>query len=378
MSASKSSKRSSLLPFELVEEILYRIPLRSLVRFKSICKQWYVLLNGKRFIYKHFDLSREQFIQLAHHNKSVNLFNLETQAPSCLQGPPEIHRMIHCDGLLLCQCIERDTSKLAVWNPVLRRFCWIERSLKFYLRLDIIHGFGYDNVSRGNYKIMRFNVRKNSDMEIYECKSKVWRSIDAALDSRVKLWFPDYQALSMNGNMYWIAHRTKGNNETEILVQSFDFTAEIFKDIGCGVPFETECTCLRGASTLILSSFGGDRLSLLYQHRRVKIEVWITNKVTDEVVCWSKYLNVTGPDLPKLHYPEFYNFPTYFIDQKTSTIIAWCGEFNSTKEYIDINVYEISDGKIKKKTIKAGGHRLGYRCHNLCYVYVPSLVHLPE
>ncbi|CDY65448.1 BnaA03g58080D [Brassica napus] len=301
MASSKLSKRSSVLPFELVEEILYRIPHGSLVRFKSICKQWYSLFNDKRFIYKHLDLSREQFIQLAHHNESVNLFNLETQAPSRFQG-----------------------------------------------------------------------------LEIYECKSKLWRSVDAALDSCVKLWSPHYQSLSMNGNMYWIAHRKKGNLETEIFVQSFDFTAETFKDIGCGVPFETECTSLCRASTLVLSSFGGDRLSLLHQHKRVNIELWTTNKVTDEVVCWSKYLNVTGPDLPILHYAPYYNFPTYFIDHKTSTIIAWCGEFNATKNYIDVIIYEISDGEIKKQVVEAAGHGLGYSCHNLCYVYVPSLVRLPE
>ncbi|CAF2130102.1 putative F-box protein At3g22650 [Brassica napus] len=377
MASSKLSKRSSVLPFELVEEILYRIPHGSLVRFKSICKQWYSLFNDKRFIYKHLDLSREQFIQLAHHNESVNLFNLETQAPSRFQGTPEISRMIHCDGLLLCQCIEGDTSKLVIWNPVLRRFYWIEPSRHFE-RYSIVYGFGYDNVSRENYKIMRFNVMKNSGLEIYECKSKLWRSVDAALDSCVKLWSPHYQSLSMNGNMYWIAHRKKGNLETEIFVQSFDFTAETFKDIGCGVPFETECTSLCRASTLVLSSFGGDRLSLLHQHKRENIELWTTNKVTDEVVCWSKYLNVTGPDLPILHYAPYYNFPTYFIDHKTSTIIAWCGEFNATKNYIDVIIYEISDGEIKKQVVEAAGHGLGYSCHNLCYVYVPSLVRLPE
>ncbi|ESQ56111.1 hypothetical protein EUTSA_v10026802mg [Eutrema salsugineum] len=324
MDLSKSSKRSSWLPFELVEEILYKTPIKSLAHFKWICKQWYALINEKKFMYKHIDLCEKQFIQVHPHNESVQLFDPETQALSSLQGPTNIYSVIHCDRLLLCQCWRNGYTpeKLAVWNPFLSQVEWIKPN-NFYKK-DDVYGFGYDNVSRDNYKILRLHDKTH--IEIYEFKSKLWKSVNAALDSCVTLWYKRYQALSMNGNMYWIAQRKKGNSKTEIFIQSFDFSRERFKDIGCSVPLEADC--------IVISGFKGDRLALLRLHEGENIEVWVTNK----------FLHVTRPDyLPT----RYFSFPTYFIDKKTNKIKLYCGQVDVKTHYIDVNVSEIGDGDIK-------------------------------
>ncbi|KAF3515079.1 hypothetical protein F2Q69_00004281 [Brassica cretica] len=126
---ASSNTSWSLLPFDLVESILYRLPVASLVRFKSTCKQWCALLIDKRFIYKHLDLSREGFIRVQDH-KSFQVINLETPDLSSLQGPDDIDLMIHCDGLLLCRFDNRDNN-LVVWNPFLSRVKWIELSSSY-------------------------------------------------------------------------------------------------------------------------------------------------------------------------------------------------------------------------------------------------------
>ncbi|KAJ4897695.1 putative F-box only protein 15 [Raphanus sativus] len=371
---ASSIPSGSLLPFELVENILYRVPVASLVRFKSTCKQWYALLRDKRFIYEHLNLSREGFIRV-HDHKSFQFINLETLDLSCLQGPCDIFLMIHCDGLLLCQ-FDSEDNNLAVWNPFLRQVKWIKPSSQCR---PGTYGFGYDNVSRDNYKILRFN---REGIEIYEFKSQLWRSIDY---SCAYYWYTWYNChISMNGNMYWYAGRDTDNSEIEIFIQCFDFSKEVFRETCC-VPFANG-----DWHSPLGSGFGGDRLSLLSEHKDEKmIQVWITNKVTDEIVSWSKYFNLTYEIVTRTKYFNVFppglsifvsgsSSPIYCV-HKTNRIMLWYEKKDHQDENIYVNLYEIGGDGVKK-LVETGRQRLCDERHvrKLCYVFVPSLVPVPE
>ncbi|KAL1197445.1 F-box/WD-40 repeat-containing protein 1 [Cardamine amara subsp. amara] len=112
-----SSSERSLLPFELMEEILWRVPAESLTRFKLTCKRWLALFKDKKFINNHLDLVQEHFIRINH---IVQIINQVTQAhsslpiPHKLQDKINISSMVQCDGLLQCKL---QFCKLAIWNP---------------------------------------------------------------------------------------------------------------------------------------------------------------------------------------------------------------------------------------------------------------------
>ncbi|XP_058214532.1 F-box/kelch-repeat protein At3g23880-like [Rhododendron vialii] len=55
MASSKSTVARTTfdLPFEITVEILSRLPVKSLLRFKSVCKTWYDLIRNPDFIAKH-------------------------------------------------------------------------------------------------------------------------------------------------------------------------------------------------------------------------------------------------------------------------------------------------------------------------------------
>ncbi|XP_023633756.1 putative F-box protein At3g22650 [Capsella rubella] len=134
------------------------------------------------------------------------------------------------------------------------------------------YGFGYDGVSRDNYKILRFYDERifedrhtgkyDPPVEIYDLKANSWKTLDISLD--------------------WVVY--------------------------------SPCTAL--------SAFRGDKLSLLHQriyedHDQVgETTVWVTNSVKDKVVSWTKLFVVWRPDLPAFNLGEVPPHSVFFIDQK--------------------------------------------------------------
>jgi hypothetical protein len=45
------------IPSELIVEILLRLPVKSLIRFKSICKPWFSLISQHNFANSHFQIT---------------------------------------------------------------------------------------------------------------------------------------------------------------------------------------------------------------------------------------------------------------------------------------------------------------------------------
>ncbi|XP_019099914.1 PREDICTED: putative F-box protein At1g77650 [Camelina sativa] len=380
---------SSSLPFDLVEDIISRVPIESLIRFKRTSKQWYALCNDKRFIYKHLGLSKKRLMRI--YLDKVEIINPATLDLLCLPVPAEFSSVaqsflmyvIHCNGLLLCRWYNGRGPRygdVAVWNPVLGQVKFVESSSH---QLTDIYGFGYDKNNRDSYKILRISrwYLEAGEFEIYDFKSKLWRVFSATLD-----WSMPYPYLnvSLNGNMYWIAE-TKGNRNPKRFIQGFDFSKETFKRISW-FPFEVRQSGIGRAiiDTVAISGFRGDRLSLFRQRfgdETREMEVWVTNKVTDGVVLWSKYFNVARPDLPILN-PHFFeyahiNVPSFFTD-KTDSIVLWCDKVVG-EDYACTSFYEIGQGGIKIQVTGQPFRGKGER--NPClsnFVYVPSLVPVPE
>lgn len=77
-------------------------------------------------------------------------------------------------------------------------------------------------------------------------------------------------------------------------------------------------------------------LSLLYQHKdKVEMEIWVTNKVNDNVVSLTKFFNPTRPDLPKLLTNEELAPPMYYIDNNNRVFIR-CDEYLEDDDKMNI------------------------------------------
>ncbi|CAN8287752.1 unnamed protein product [Cochlearia groenlandica] len=372
------SKECSLFPFDLWEEILCRVPTKSLIRFKSTCKRWLHLFKDKRFIYKHLSLTQEHLIRI--NNSKVMFINPIISDASCsslslpneFQGKPEIYTMIHCDGLLLCIL---ESSAIAVWNPCLNQVRWIKPENSY--PVCCFYGIGYNGLTRDGYKIMRFmnNVFSkntgsyyNPKVDIYDFKSNSWKTCEVSLDWHV---VSRCRGVSLKGNMYWIA---KWSYKYEFFIQSFSFSKESFEPLCSDLPIR-----YGGSDVVALSAFGGNRLSLLHRSQETSsFEVWVTNKVKKGVkTSWTKLFDMKShhDDLPLLHACENLASPVHFID-KSNRIVLGCEEVLDDEKNVSVNMYVIGDGKIEKREIER--HRVGFSWPFICgYAYQPSLVPLP-
>ncbi|CAA7051374.1 unnamed protein product [Microthlaspi erraticum] len=127
----------------LEEEILCRVPAKSLKRLRYSCKEWDRLLDDVAFRRKHVDKSAKQFTCFKLMKKlriSEMSLNLDVHPPSvevkaelslldprssksCLQF--DVAEVFHCDGLLLCVS-EEPEPRIVVWNPFTGQTRWIE------------------------------------------------------------------------------------------------------------------------------------------------------------------------------------------------------------------------------------------------------------
>uniref|UniRef100_A0A0D3BAK0 F-box associated beta-propeller type 1 domain-containing protein n=1 Tax=Brassica oleracea var. oleracea TaxID=109376 RepID=A0A0D3BAK0_BRAOL len=313
---------SSLLP-DILQEIFYKTPAEALVRAKPTCKEWYALLTDASFINEHFQRSQEERFLRIFVDDTVEIMDPATATSSVSPVPDELRQhpykitlvhplLVHCDGLMLvaydddCCCVS-DGSRLpnlALWNPVLKNLRWVEPA-KGITSSDY-HGIGYDKNNRSDgYKILRFNSCPWDDVEgygdapeveMYECKTCSWRTLDVELDMDVHIM---RICVAVMGNMYWIAYRDveeeegdDDDEEEEEFILSFDFSDETFKDI---------CFCPPSYENYQLGCLDGDSLSLLQQDQASgNIEVWVSSKLGDGDVTFSKCFSLSGPVLPAL------------------------------------------------------------------------------
>ncbi|XP_009135994.1 putative F-box only protein 15 [Brassica rapa] len=241
--------------------------------------------------------------------------------------------MVHCDGLMLCKCADHlRFANLALWNPATRKFRWVDP-------VDVItnseyYGIGYSNSKKkardDGYKIVRFTCGLEGNyeinvvphVEIYEFKTNAWRTIGIKVDADVKI---TRKCVAVMGNI----------------------------------------------------------LSLLQQGRSSRnIEVWVSSKLGDGDVSFSKYFSLSGPGLrPALQVRDDASpAPSISGTPLPKSVIVWFVgvEGKGDKVRNCLTLYEIDEDGVRNEKVTERDDVHEYSRAFVCgYVYVPSLVPLP-
>ncbi|KAK2423466.1 F-box/kelch-repeat protein [Trifolium repens] len=168
-----STCETPTLPFDLIQEILSRLPVKFLLQLRCICKSWKSLISHPKFVKKHLRISKTS--QHTHHLLVGAINNLQELVlwdfPIPYASIPNIITQTQiefptgnlkctdnlclavcsCDGILCFTTVSGGESAI-LWNPSIRRFN-ILPPLKFSSFGRCFYSFGYDRFI-DNYKVV--------------------------------------------------------------------------------------------------------------------------------------------------------------------------------------------------------------------------------
>ncbi|PSS30791.1 F-box protein [Actinidia chinensis var. chinensis] len=219
------------LPQHIIIDILSRLPTKTIVQCKCVCKVWRTLIKEPYFVNLHLSKSPTTLLifQPGHNDSepdsdTLKLVEFEDNhnCHGLLYDPvmkfdlsfsyPNDRAQITLVGSvngLLCFCDYVNDEAIFICNPIVREYVTLPKP-KYQRRSPelVYYGFGFSSVS-GEYKVVQIFQRPLSDVdpykyesqgEVYTLGSGKWRSIGTVPFLYV---FRTY-SVSLNGNLHWL------------------------------------------------------------------------------------------------------------------------------------------------------------------------------
>ncbi|KAG5620962.1 hypothetical protein H5410_006180 [Solanum commersonii] len=180
------------LPGDIVNSIFFKLPVKSLSRFKSCYKSWHCCIDDTDFIKSHLhkssiDISRQKFVfvNLILHTGTHKFEIVSTGALSINADSKVVS--IFMQWLDLCDVIRSWLSYDIIQSKIQTHSKIVVRNLQYLvLPMIILH-----------YLINRYFI--NNYVEVYSVKNQCWRAID-----NIFLLYQCKGQVSLNG----VIHRT--------------------------------------------------------------------------------------------------------------------------------------------------------------------------
>ncbi|KAL3628756.1 hypothetical protein CASFOL_027802 [Castilleja foliolosa] len=208
--------------------ILTRLPVKSIIRFKSVCKPWRDLFSSPEFIKMHqgqfSSNSRNQCLimenrvfidsraddEFVDSGRVFSLLKIESDEERAVHRSPETENMniVGCCNGLICMGNPHEQESIVFWNPAINLFKFVSISeiVGFtdpYRRLSI--GFGYD-AEGDDFKAVIISClngkNKSFGVEVYSVNSESWITVE--LGFQINGCSAKNVAI-VNGNPYWAA-----------------------------------------------------------------------------------------------------------------------------------------------------------------------------
>ncbi|KAJ0799436.1 putative F-box domain-containing protein [Helianthus annuus] len=286
---------SANIPIEIQEEIIKRVvPVKSLIRFRSVSKQWKSLIDSSEFITRHsLHPAKPHHLLLrytvASEPKYVSIVDDDT-FPHHKFSPivsPAVKPVgiLDCSHGLVC-LIGFDTANgkklIVVWNPSIRK------SLSIVLPSGLhVVGFGVCPKTSDPkiFKIKYINRASaiDSKAEVFTLSSRAWRGVPMNLSQYSSNCF--YKQVVIDGVIHWVATNLITNNN---MIISFDLTSEEFEEVD--LP-----DSLAGSRSLDISKLNESLLVLDYRGGAV-CDVWMMSKSDIPKSSFTKLFTVMAPN----------------------------------------------------------------------------------
>ncbi|KAL8479354.1 hypothetical protein ACS0TY_026281 [Phlomoides rotata] len=218
----------------LVTEILLRLPVQSMLRFRRVCKSWGNIIDSSSFrvsyVQNLWKNNADRFPALQEFFNWNNLF---------VVGPVK--------GLICMASSIHMRISIVIYNPCLDKIKILPESPIWsslgneYRREDCIRniGFGFDNVTK-DYKLVQLLCSQEGPtlVEVYSGTANTWRTLvtDSTLDDELILFnilrIKSSTYTKSGSSSHWRAQRrTEHRDYTEYVILSFYMHNEVFKTI---------------------------------------------------------------------------------------------------------------------------------------------------
>ncbi|KAK9285884.1 hypothetical protein L1049_025085 [Liquidambar formosana] len=250
-------------PPEIYDEILQRLPVKTLVRCACVCKSWNSLIKNPSFATEHLNrtttsdssnsssngdllLLRQYFGKNERERYSLRRDNRTLDEFAPLEFPFKAHSSNYifrivgsCNGVL---CLSDDLKVYAdviiLWNPSIRKFVTLPKpNVTYYTHGPhwFSLGFGFDARSN-DYKVVKLlypDIDDDKDeavpeVELYSLSTGAWRGITPACGP-FTVHASKRSQVFMNGAVHWPASLLYRDNSNSNFILSFDLGDEVFR-----------------------------------------------------------------------------------------------------------------------------------------------------
>ncbi|CAH1444703.1 unnamed protein product [Lactuca virosa] len=229
------------LPVEVMVDILSRLPVKTIIQCKCVCKKWLDLVSDSYFA--DFQLSRSPAGIMIYHDSDHNKENTGYHKSGIwveVEDKPDHHNLPHnrvmsldlnlpgiihpvgsLNGLICLWQYNRKTSNTYICNPITREYMILPKQ-KYHRKeiyADVTYGFGVSSVAR-EYKVIRILQKSLSPAEVYTLGTGQWRSL-----GHVPYWFTGRCGQFLNGHAHW----TIRDQDSSKKICALDFDKETFE-----------------------------------------------------------------------------------------------------------------------------------------------------
>lgn len=180
-----------ILPNDIILDIFAKLPVKSLVRFKSVCRSWYSLSKDENFVQKHYETHKnsQKYFMISKgptifHHYTMDVPQLDSssiislvESPVPIDKSRKVFPSTQCfssNGIIL---ITYGDNKIMLWNPATRESRTIPSPI--WSKTCGIYNFCcFPRIQV--YKIFRLGLGINTDdmnIDIFSTKSNIWKSI---------------------------------------------------------------------------------------------------------------------------------------------------------------------------------------------------------
>lgn len=214
------NRKGALFPDEVILQILARLPVKSLFRFKSVCKSWYTLPSDKYFTTLFNQVSVKNQLLVAEVSDSSSLICVDN-----LRGVSELSLGFlrdrvrirgSCNGLLCCSSIP-EKGVYYVCNPSTREYRKLPKSrerpvTRFYPDGEAtLVGLACD-LTRNKFNVVLAGYHRSFGQRpdgsficlVFDSETNKWRKFVSALEECSFTHMSLNQVVFVNGMLHWL------------------------------------------------------------------------------------------------------------------------------------------------------------------------------